>query len=217
MAPGARFCIMKGSVKEARLNFGDRFLRVFSWLMVHLVHRPKVYGPKPVLDKPTIFVCRHVGMMDAVILMVEYYDMMLRPLAAQDYFEKNAFTRWFYPHAQCIPIDRINHSPQWLDDSAAALGRGESVIIFPEGRRNKTGDGLMEFRTGAVRLAVKTGAQVIPVYNAFWKFPHRYRLAIGEPYHIPEVPEGGVTHEWLRGQADDMHDRVAALGKLVEG
>ena len=202
----------RGSVKAAHLGLGDRFLRVFSYLMVKLVHRPKVYGPKPALDSPAIFVCRHVGMMDAVILMVEYYDMLLHPLAAKDYFEKNAFTRWFYPHAQCIPIDRKDHSPQWMDDSAAAIGRGESIIIFPEGRRNKTGVGLLEFRTGAVRLAERTGAQVIPVYNAFWKFPRRYRLAIGEPYHIPPAPEGGITHEWLRTQADDMQRRVAALG-----
>ena len=183
---------MAGTIKEARLSGADRALRVFARGMVAVVQRPVVHGPKPVLDGPAIFIGRHVGLMDPVILMVQYYHQLLHPLVALDYYEKNAFTRAFYTHAQCIPVDRKNHSQQWLEDSIAALRRGESIIIFPEGRRNKEGDDLLPFHTGAVRLAALSGAQVIPVYNAFWHFPKPYHLAIGEPFHVEGVPEGGM-------------------------
>ena len=82
---------MSGTVREAHLSFGEKALRVFSKAMVKCVQRPKVYGPKPELTAPTIFVGRHVGLMDPVILMVEYYHNMLRPLAATDYVDKNRF------------------------------------------------------------------------------------------------------------------------------
>ena len=202
---------MAGTIKEARLSGADRALRVFARGMVAVVQRPVVHGPKPVLDGPAIFIGRHVGLMDPVILMVQYYHQLLHPLVALDYYEKNAFTRAFYTHAQCIPVDRKNHSQQWLEDSIAALRRGESIIIFPEGKRNKEGDDLLPFHTGAVRLAALSGAQVIPVYNAFWHFPKPYHLAIGEPFHVEGVPEGGMDREWLHSEAEKMRQKVAAL------
>ena len=198
------------------LSLAERFLRVFSCAVVHIVHRPRLYGPKPVLDEPSIFVCRHVGLMDPVILMVMYYPRMIRPLVARDYYEKNRFTRSFYRHAQCIPIDRYHTSTQWLKESLEALDRGESIIIFPEGRRNKSGQGLLPFSNGAAMLAAKSGARVVPVFNAVWHFPHRYRLAIGAPYHLDPVPPEGAQSAWLRGQTQRIRDSVAALESRID-
>ena len=202
---------MRGTVKQAGLDFKERFLRVFSWCLVKTVHRPKRYGPKPALDEPTIFACRHVGLMDPVILMVEYYRMMVRPLVAQDYVEKNGFTRKFYPIAQCIPIERRRASTKWLEAASKALEKGESVIIYPEGKRNKTGEGLLPFHSGAALLSARTGARIVPVWNAMWKFPHRYRFAIGEPFHLDPLPSEGESAGWLREQTKKVQDAVAAL------
>ena len=204
---------MAGTVKEANLSFTDRALRVLAKGVVEVVQRPKIYGAKPVLDKPTIFACRHVGLMDPVILMTRYYDMMIRPLAATDYFDKNRFTKSFFTHAQAIPIDRSGRDKQWLEDSKAALAKGESIIIYPEGRRNKTGQGLMPFHVGVAVLAAESGAQIMPVYNRFWKFPHRYELAIGEPFHIDSTPPEGIKSPWLHAQTDRIQAAVAELEK----
>ena len=103
---------------------------------------------------------------------------------------------------------------QWLEDALEALGKGESIIIFPEGKRNKTGSGLLPFHNGAALLAARSGARVVPVYNAFWKFPHRYRLAIGEPLDLGPVE--GDEGEWLKSQTARIQDAVAALGPSVE-
>ena len=206
---------MAGTIKEARLSLSDRALRVFARGMVAVVQRPVVHGPKPALEGPAIFIGRHVGLMDPVILMVEYYHRLLHPLVALDYYEKNAFTRAFYTHAQCIPVDRKNHSQQWMEDALAALGRGESIIIFPEGRRSKEGDQLLPFHTGAVRLSALSGAPLIPVWNERWHFPKPYRLAIGEPFHVGAVPEGGMDREWLHEEAEIMREKVAALRQRI--
>ena len=200
-----------GTVKEAHLGVADKALRAFARGMVAVVQRPKVYGPVPELDQPTIFAGRHVGLMDPVILMTRYPDKMIHPLAATDYFDKNRFTKSFFTHAQAIPIDRHSGSNKWLEDSMAALSKGESIIIFPEGKRNKTGEGLLPFHVGVAVLAAHSGARVIPVYNQLWKFPHRYKMAIGEPMHIDAVPEGGLTSAWLHAQTDRIRDAVAAL------
>ena len=201
---------MSGTVKEARLGGVERFLRGFAWCLVHTVQRPKLSGVKPPLDEPTIFACSHVGLMDPVILMVLYIRHMIRPLVAKEYVEKNNFTRKFYKIAQCIPLDRRNVSTKWLEDALAALAKGEHVIIYPEGKRNKTGKGLLPFHSGVALLAAKSGARIVPVYNSFWKFPHRYRLAIGEPFSLGEPPSGDLS-EWLKEQTVVIREKVAAL------
>ncbi|MBR1871696.1 MAG: 1-acyl-sn-glycerol-3-phosphate acyltransferase [Bacteroidales bacterium] len=190
-------------------------LRYFARCMVHIVHRPKLYGPKPVVEGPAIFVCRHVGLIDPVILMVLYFKKMIRPLVAKDYYEKSGFTRWFYRTAQCIPIDRRNASKDWLEASMAALEKGESIIIFPEGKRNKSGEGLLPFHHGASLLAARSGARVVPVWNAVWNFPHRYNLAIGEPFDPEPLPDGVETPEYIRRLTRKMQESVSALSEGV--
>ena len=102
-------------------------------------------------------------------------------------------------------------SKQWIEDSLEALGKGESVIIFPEGKRNKSGNGLLPFHSGAALLAARSGARVVPVYNAFWKFPHRYRLAIGDTVHLDPLPAEGESAQWLKAQTERMQQAVSAL------
>lgn len=43
-----------------------------------------------------------------------------------------------------------------------AIEGGISVMIFPEGKRSKTGE-LLAFRDGAFRLAIETGAPILPI------------------------------------------------------
>ena len=203
----------KGTIWEARPGIAVELLRLVGWLVANTVQRPRIYGPKPKLDEPTIFAIRHVGMMDPLMLMVKYPGKVIHPLAALDYFEKNAFTRWFYKCAQCIPIDRNNGSKEWLDLSMAALEKGESVIIAPEGKRNKTGQGVLPFRWGVTILAEKSGARVIPVWNEVWKFPHSYKLAFGDPISIEPMPEGCNESEWRHEQTARIQDAVEALEK----
>lgn len=206
---------MPGTVKEARLGFIERCLRYFSYGVIHLVQRPRLMTPLTPLDEPTIFVCRHVGLIDPVVLMVLYFRKMVRPLVAKDYYEKNRFTRSFYRIAQCIPLDRRNPSKQWLEESLVALGKGESVIIYPEGKRNKSGKGLLPFHNGAALLAQRSGARMVPVYNAVWNFPHRYRLATGAPLRLPPMPADADSALWLKEQTARVQAAVAALEDIV--
>lgn len=199
----------------ARLTAGQFLLRAFSWALTYVWARPKVYGPFPKLDEPTIFVCRHVGLYDPVILMVKYVRHIVHPLVARDYYEANGFTRWFYPLALCFPLERRCPSAEWMDRSLEALEKGESIIIYPEGKRNKSGVGLLPFHSGAALLAAKSGARIVPVYNAFWHIPRRYRLAIGEPMHLDPISEEGANSAWLREQTQKIKDAVEEVGKLI--
>ena len=66
----------------------------------------------------------------------------------------------------CVFVQRddLRASVRALNDATAIVEGGKSFIIFPEGTRYKGEEGgAGEFKAGAFRIAVKTGAPVVPV------------------------------------------------------
>jgi 1-acyl-sn-glycerol-3-phosphate acyltransferase len=52
----------------------------------------------------------------------------------------------------------------FFSDIKAAVKRGESIFIFPEGTRNKTGKPLATFKEGARIIALKNRLPILPLY-----------------------------------------------------
>ena len=73
-------------------------------------------------------------------------------------------TKHFFPATGMIPLDRSggNASQVALDTAAAALDRGDLFLIYPEGTRTRDGY-LHKGKTGVARLALRTGAPIIPI------------------------------------------------------
>ena len=64
----------------------------------------------------------------------------------------------------CLPVDRSNRQAavQSLEQAAAAVREGNSLIIFPEGTRSPDGT-LLPFKKGGFVLAIKSGCPIVPV------------------------------------------------------
>jgi len=73
-------------------------------------------------------------------------------------------TKYIFPAMGMIPIDRSggNASERALNAAARVLERGELFGIYPEGTRSRDGV-LHKGHTGPARLALRTGAPIIPV------------------------------------------------------
>jgi 1-acyl-sn-glycerol-3-phosphate acyltransferase len=73
-------------------------------------------------------------------------------------------TRTLFPAIGMIPVDRSGgrRSLVALEAAAEVLERGELFGIFPEGTRSRYGL-LHKGRTGAARLALRTGVPIVPV------------------------------------------------------
>jgi 1-acyl-sn-glycerol-3-phosphate acyltransferase len=73
-------------------------------------------------------------------------------------------TKYLFPALGMIPIDRSggDASKRALDAAAGVLERGELFGIYPEGTRSRDGK-LRKGHTGPARLAMRTGAPLVPV------------------------------------------------------
>ena len=81
-----------------------------------------------------------------------------------------------------------------IETAKAILARGDAVLIFVEGTRIRPG-ALGRPRRGVGRLALETGAPVVPVavigteaIRKGWRIrPHKVRIRVGAPLTFPQV------------------------------
>ncbi len=170
--------------------------------------------------EPVIVASNHRSFLDPFVIAC----MARRPLyyvAKKEIFAYRPLA-WLLGALGAFPVARGAGDKDMIDTAKAILARGESVLIFPEGTRTRPG-ALGSPRRGVGRLALESGAPVIPVavigtesVRKGWRIrPHKVRIRAGAPLRFPQVDNaspalaGAVTDriwprvmlqwEWLGG------------------
>jgi 1-acyl-sn-glycerol-3-phosphate acyltransferase len=125
------------------------------------------------------------------------------------------FFGWALARLEMVHIDRSARSEAW--NKVATLGaklmdQGKWVIMFPEGTRTVRG-GQGGYKTGASRLALLTGAKIVPIAvasgrcwpRATWTFlPGTIDVSIGEPIIADEGEDAAQlmrrVEAWIEGE-----------------
>lgn len=115
-------------------------------------------------DGPCVFVANHRSYYDIPLLLAGL-DQPYGLLAKEELAKIPLLSRWM-KLLGCVFVLRseMRAAIEALNEATAVVESGKSFIIFPEGTRY-TGEegGIGEFKGGAFRIAVKTGAPVVPV------------------------------------------------------
>lgn len=114
---------------------------------------------------------------------------------------------WFLRSINAVPVDRGRLTRDTYREVLDLLGRGEGVLIFPEGTRSADG-ALGRLKGGVVRLAQLAEVPVVPTYL------HNAHRALGRGKIFPRPVRTSVRFGApLQIGADD--DRTETL-KLIE-
>ncbi|MEZ4865939.1 MAG: lysophospholipid acyltransferase family protein [Caldilineaceae bacterium] len=151
------------------------------------------------LEGPAIIAANHNSHLDTLTLM-SLWPLTgvhrVRPVAAADYFLKNAKLAWFSLNIMhIIPIDRqrTDKSSDPLAEPAEALAKHEIVVLFPEGSRGEP-EQLSRFKSGVARLVERhQETPIVPVFmhglgkalprGDFLLVPFFVDVVIGEPIY----------------------------------
>lgn len=108
-----------------------------------------------------IIVCNHESHADSVLISTLGFSA--RWLAKEELM-KIPFLGWMMRMAGDIPVKRGDRDSGKvaMEEMARHVRAGGSVVLFPEGTRSTTGE-LGAFKDGAFRLAVETGAPILPL------------------------------------------------------
>ena len=117
-------------------------------------------------DGPVIVISNHTSYADGVLLALvcRRLGRSARLLATSGVF-RAPLLGGVIRRLGFIPVHRESASAaDSLEPAAAALAHGEVVALFPEGRLTHDPEHWPErAKTGAVRLALRTGAPIVPV------------------------------------------------------
>ncbi len=128
--------------------------------------------------------------------------------------------------AQCgvHPVDRDNADVEAFRLATRILEVGHVLLAFPEGTRSPSGE-LQPAKDGIAMLAMRTGAQVVPIginnTDAVWPKAHRLpsplprhtiTVRVGEPFRVAAVLPAGVDRRTAKGLATrEIMSRIAEL------
>jgi 1-acyl-sn-glycerol-3-phosphate acyltransferase len=178
-----------------------------------------------------IIAANHVSEIDPLVIghFLVNNHRLPRFLAKAELFRKPPL-KWIFEGADQIPVYRhAADASAALAPAVEALQRGECVLIYPEGSATRDPQMWpMKARTGVARIALMSGAPVIPV--AQWGpeqilpykarrpklFPRRtMHVLAGPPVDLSEHAGKPMTAELLRTVTDTVMHRVAdLLGEL---
>ncbi len=176
------------------------------------------YIPK---DGPVIIASNHRSFFDPFLIAT----MVRRPMyyvAKREMFEYHRWLAWLLGALGAFPVDRGAGDADMIETANTILARGDIVLMFPEGTRTRPGS-LGKPKRGVGRLALETGAPVVPVavigtedIRKGWRIrPRKVRIRAGRALRFPTVTDaspalaGAVTDriwpcvmlqwEWLGG------------------
>ena len=183
-------------------------------------NRPKVTFlgetvKSPRLKTPSVIIANHTSMWDPLMMLAIFFHNR-SIVVAKDQIEDPHFS-WALTRVKCvIPCDRFNLDTEWALIAKRELEKGNSVIIFPEGKCRY--DGLLnEFKTGFAFLARSTGAPVLSVgIDGIYKRGHRTQIVVGEPEKIERM-KGIPSSKHLAERSEYFRQKVWGLKQQALG
>lgn len=121
-----------------------------------------IVGAENVPEGSCVFVGNHQGNFD-ILVMLGYVDKPIGFIAKKE-LEKLPAVNYWMKQIHCVFMNRddARDSVRSILEGIDNLKKGYSMAIYPEGTRSQ-GPELGEFKKGAMKLATKSGAPIVPV------------------------------------------------------
>lgn len=183
-----------------------------------------------------ILAANHISHLDPIALCDHVlYDLRLAPrfMAKSTLFEGNGLVARVMRGAGQIPVHRHTaDASKALDAAVEALARGETIVLYPEGTVSRDPEKWpMAGRTGVARLALLSGAPVLPLAQwgaqeildsyrskGFHPFPRRtMRFRLGPPVDLSAFAGLPLSAEVLRAATEQVMQAITHELEVLRG
>jgi len=203
--------------RNAYYSMAQAMIRFFCRLLFGL----RIHGAENLrFDENFFFASNHISWYDPP-LVGSALEREIWFVAKKELF-RNRFFSWLIRKYHAIPIDREGFDKSTIKAIDQAFERGDSVLMFPEGTRSKTGR-IKDFKPGIGMIAYRSGKTIVPVYikgsnvlrECFLK-KARLEVRIGRAIFIPDSYESedrkkdysvlsNMIHETMKMLEDEAH------------
>ncbi len=200
---------------------------LFFWLVVLLTRflwRVECNQVAPVPDdRGAVLVSNHRSSVDPFFFQAAC-KKPVHWMVAREFVEHPAFS-WFLKTCEVIPARRSGVDTAAMREAIRLAEAGGLVGMFPEGRINMTEKFMLPARPGAVTIAVKARALIVPCYiegspynQTPWSpffMPARVRLVFGKPVDAA-VFDGKASTAEVRRIALECLQQIADLAGATD-
>lgn len=203
-----------------------RLLKLVLGPLLKVLYRPWIKGAENIpAEGAAILASNHLAVIDSFFLPLMIQREVVF-IGKADYFTgkglKGSLVRRFMTAVGTIPVDRSGgkKSQAALRKGLARLNEGELFGIYPEGTRSPDGR-LYRGKTGVARLALQSGAPVLPVamigtniaQPIGTRIPrlHRIGVVVGEPLDFSRYQGMEDDRYVLRAITDEIMYALMSL------
>lgn len=193
--------------KEAHYRAYSVFKAVLGTIF-KIYYRPKFINKQVIPKKgPIIICCNHLHLYDQCLTCLST-KRMLHYMAKKEYFDGKF--AWFFKAAGCISVNRSIHDDEAKKSAIEVLNNGYALGIFPEGTRNRTEETLLPFKLGAVSMAQKTGATIVPaVITGKYTFrKNNLKVTYLKPFKVAKDDDIVAKNEYLRNMMLETIEKI---------
>jgi 1-acyl-sn-glycerol-3-phosphate acyltransferase len=190
-------------------------VRVATVLTALLAFRARGYGSENVPNGPVILAPNHASFMDHFFTGLAV-RRRIQFMGKSQLFGPNPLS-WIYSHGGVFPVRRGHQDEEAFISCFKILERGGAVVMYCEGGRSRTGQLADKARPGIGRIALESGAPVVPVailgsYQVRnWRrldFP-KVTVLYGKPFRFDVVAD--TNREQQQEAADIIFGRIREL------
>jgi 1-acyl-sn-glycerol-3-phosphate acyltransferase len=163
-------------------------------------------------DRNVVYIGNHQGIFD-IPLLLGYIPYQKAFISKIEILKIPMISDWM-KLMKCVFLARKNprQSIEAMHQGIENVKNGYSMVIFPEGTRNKGGP-IKEFKPGSFKLAFQSGADVVPVtIDGTWKIYEEHNKI--KPANIKLTIHPPVKTEGL--SKEELKEIPAQVQKIVE-
>ena len=175
-------------------------------LYFKFVHRWKIKGKENrKQDGPLIIMANHTSVLDPPIVGC-IMNRQVHFMAKEELF-KNPIFRRFLKGIGTFPVRRGKPDRKALKNAFKLLNNDKVICIFPEGTRHSP-DNLGKAKAGAVMIALKSQAPILPVGIINTKNKKKLKISIGEPFTLDQYYDRKVKRDERKEVGNIIMDRI---------
>jgi 1-acyl-sn-glycerol-3-phosphate acyltransferase len=191
-------------------------VRITTVLNALIAFRARGIDAEKVPNGPVILAPNHASFMDHFFTGA-FIRRRVQFMGKSQLFKKGNPLSWIYSQGGVFPVRRGHHDEEAFVSAFKILERGGAVVMYCEGGRSRTGQLAESARPGIGRLALESGAPVVPVgilgsYQVRnWRrlqFP-KVTIQFGDPFRFEPVQD--TTREQQQQAADVIFERLKHL------
>ena len=137
-----------------------------AWLVFHIGFRVECVGRenlKKVQTGGCVLAPNHVSAIDPVFVVItRFWGKRMVVFAKKELFEINALLTWFFRCMGALCVRGTRDELETIDKTVEACKNGGTLLIFPEGTREKEGKFLPP-KSGLFVIAAQAAVDVVPV------------------------------------------------------